>query len=58
VKTMAYAVDMLPATSISLMYVHAWKDSYPSLRKVGIQKIGLMGVFEGLLWNAMAEMDS
>ena len=57
-KIMRYAVDMLSATSISLLYVHAWKDSYPSLQKIGIRQIGLMGVFVGLLWNAMTEMDS
>jgi hypothetical protein len=28
VKIMRYAVDMLPATSITLLYVRAWKDSY------------------------------
>jgi hypothetical protein len=49
VRSMPYAAHMLPAISITLLYVHAWKDSYPSLQKIGIQQIGLMGVFEELL---------
>ncbi|XP_062170537.1 G-type lectin S-receptor-like serine/threonine-protein kinase At4g27290 [Alnus glutinosa] len=55
---MPYAAHMLLAISITLLYVHVWKASYPSLQKIGIQQIGLMGVFEGLLWNAITKMVS
>ena len=32
---------MLLVISITLLYVHAWKDSYPQgLQNIGIQRIG------------------
>jgi hypothetical protein len=37
VRSMPYVAHMLPVISITLLYVHAWKDSYPSLQKIGIQ---------------------
>jgi hypothetical protein len=35
-----YVAYMLPVISVTLMYVHALKDSYPSLQNIGIQRVG------------------
>jgi hypothetical protein len=48
VKIMASVAHTLAAILRSLQYVDVWKDSYPSLPRIGIHWIGPMGVFEGL----------
>ena len=55
---MPTVVHTLAAIPITPPYVHALKDLYQNLQKIGIQKIGPMVVFEGLHWVAMTEMGS
>ena len=46
---MAYVVHTLAVlSSLLILNVHAWKDLYQNLQKIGIQQIGLVGVFVGL----------